>query len=120
RFRLGEAQESVAQGLGDALVQDPAAAFQETLISRVLHQRVLEGVGRRGRFARAEHQFGLVQSRERAYQRGLVAPCHGVEQAVREFAPDRSADLRDLLDRRETIETRYQRVLKGRGNREWR
>ena len=63
-------------------------------------------------------QFGVFQLRQRGLQRRLVAPDHGVEQRIGEFAPDRGADLRDFLDRRQPVEPRHQRILQRRGDRQ--
>jgi hypothetical protein len=49
-------------------------------------------------------------------QNRLVASDHGMHQWIGEFAPDRGADLRDLLHRREAIEPGHQAVLEGRGD----
>ena len=42
----------------------------------------------------------------------------GGEQVPAELAPDRCADLRDLLDRGEAIEPRHQRVAQGQRDRQ--
>jgi len=69
---------------------------------------MLEGVARIGRRARAEQQLRLFELGQCRAQRRLVAAGDGAQQRVGEFAADRSADLRDLLDRRQPVETRRQ------------
>ena len=117
RFSLDDTREFFAQGFGDAPMQDLPPAPQQAFVGRVLHERVLEAVACFGRGSVAKHQLGFLQFRQSACQRGLVAPDHGVQQRVREFACDRGADLCDLLHRHEAIEARHQRILQRRGDR---
>jgi len=64
RLGLDDIREFFAQGFGDAAVQDLPPALQEALVSRVLHQRVLEDVTSVGRIAGAEDEFSrLPESR---------------------------------------------------------
>ena len=51
-------------------------------------------------------------------QLGFGVRGDGGDQFIAELAPDRRADLRDLLDRRETIEPRHQRIAQGERYRE--
>jgi hypothetical protein len=62
----------------------------------------LARIGRRR--ARAEQQLRLFELRQCRAQRRLVAACDRAQQRVREFAPDRGADLlRYLLVRRQPV-----------------
>ena len=89
-------------------MQDLPPAPEQGFVGGVLDQRVLEGVARIGRRARAEQQLRLFELRQCRAQRRLVAAGDRAQQRVGEFAADRGADLRDLLDRRQPIETRRQ------------
>ena len=88
QFRLGlaDASEFFAQGFGDVPMQD-LLRLQQAFIGR-FDERVLEAVARFGGVV-AKHDLKISQLRQRASQRGLVAPDHGVQQRVREFAGDR-------------------------------
>jgi len=109
-FRLGrrDRRELSAQGIGDLPMQDLPAAFEQGFVGGVLDQRVLEGVARIGRCAGAEQQLRLFELCQCRAQRRLVAAGDRAQQRVGEFAADRGADLRDLLDRRQPIQTRRQ------------
>ena len=67
---------------------------------------MLENVGRIRRFAAYEDQLASGKVRKSRVQREAAAWGDGGEQAIREFATYRSADLRDLFDRTEAIKTR--------------
>ena len=109
-FRLGrrDRRELAAQGIGDLPVQDLPPALEQRFVGGVLDQRVLEGVARVGRRAGAEQQLRLFELHQCCAQCRLVAPGDGAQQRVGEFAADRGADLRDLLDRRQPVKARRQ------------
>jgi len=109
-FRLGrgDRRELSAQDIGDLPVEDLPPAPEQGFVGGVLDQRVLEGVARIGRRARAEQQLRLFELRQCRAQRRLAAAGDRAQQRVGEFAADRGADLRDLLDRRQPVETRRQ------------
>ena len=65
-----------------------------------------------------EHQLGFLQLRERGAQGCFVAADDRMQQGIGKLAPDRGADLRDLLDRRKPVEARHQQILQRRGDRE--
>ena len=69
---------------------------------------VFEGVARVGRHARAEQELRLFELHQRRAQRRLATAGDRTQQRVGEFAADRGADLRDLLDRCQPIEARRQ------------
>ena len=81
-------------------------------VGGILNQGVLEAVGRRGRIAAAEHQLGSDQPIQVSAELLLRAVGDRGQELVGELAPDHRTDLRDLLDRRQTVEARHQRVLK--------
>ena len=109
-FRLdrGDRRELAAQGVGDLPVQDLPPAPEQGFVGGVLDQRMLEGVARIGRSAGAEQQLRLFELRQCCAQRRLVAAGDGAQQRVGKFAANCGADLRDLLDRRQPVETRRQ------------
>jgi len=109
-FRLGRRDrgEISAQDIGDLPVQDLPPALEQGFVGGVLDQRVLEGVARIGRCARAEQQLRLFELRQCRTQRWLVAAGDRAQQRVGKFATDRSTNLRNLLGRRQPIETRRQ------------
>src|SRR5262245_21459008 len=56
RLDLGHCLEPIAQGLSNAPVQYLPAAFEQVLVSRLLHQRVLEAVDGFRRIAPADRK----------------------------------------------------------------
>src|SRR5262249_3803354 len=100
RLDLGYCREPIAQGLGNAPVQDLSAALKQVLVGRVLQQRWLEAVDRVRRIAAAKYKLRVLELGERVLQCCLVAPSQRVQQGIRELAPDDGADLADLLHRR--------------------
>ena len=94
-----------------------APASQEAAVGRVLDEGVLEHIGGFRRLAVGVDQIRRGQLRERGIERARRHRRDRGKQTIREFAPDGGADLRDLLDRREPVETRHQRVVQGHRNR---
>src|SRR5262249_8825143 len=103
RLNLGYCLKPVAQGLGNALVQHLAAALEQVLVGRVLHQRVLEAVDGFGRISAAEYEFRLLELGERILERRLVALDQRAQQRIRELAPDGGPDLADLFTLRQAV-----------------
>ena len=64
RLDLGHCREPIAQGLGNASVQDLSAALEQVLVGRVPHQYMLEAVDCFRRIAAAEHELRLLELRE--------------------------------------------------------
>ena len=98
------------QGRGDPGMDQLPRAAQQAGVGRVLHQRVLEDVGRVGRHAAAEDQLGrreLVPGQSSSA--ASSSRRHGGEQVARELAADRRRGLRHLLDRCQAVEPRHQR-----------
>ena len=107
-----------AQHRGNASMRLLAPALQETCIRRVLHQCMLEGVVRTRRCATTEHQFAGYELIESRTQPRLGPQCYGGQQLIAELASDAGSDLCNLLDWREPIEPRHQRVLQRGGHRQ--
>ena len=80
------------------------AGFEQRTVGGVLDQGVLEAVGDIGRGAPAIDQLGRDQLVERRLQLRLGPVGDRGEQPVRELAPERGADLGDLLDGCEAVE----------------
>jgi len=108
RLGGGNRHKFSTQGIGDLPVQDLPPAPEQGFVGRVLDQRVLEGVARIGRRARAEEQLRLFELHQGRAQRRLLAAGNRAQQRVGEFAADRGTDLCHLLDRRQPIKTRRQ------------
>ena len=119
QFGLGldDVGKMLAQRLRDLLMQDLPPALEQAFVGGVADQSVLERVARGRQLAGAEDELRILQLRERGPQRWLVVADDGVQQGIGEFAPNRRADLRDVLNRGEAIEARHQRILQCRGNR---
>ena len=118
RFLVRPFGKTISDDFGDPLVQLLPAALQKRGVGGVLDERVLEDVGRLRRRAAAVDQLGRHELAECVLQWGTLDGRNRFEQAIRELAPDRRADLRGLLDRREAIQARHQGILQRR--REWR
>ncbi len=73
-------------------------AAQQRNIRGVLHQRVLENVGRLGRRAAAINQFGFHELAQGVQQCLSGDRRYRFQQIIGELAPDRRPDLSDLLD----------------------
>src|SRR5260370_37947966 len=52
--------KEIPERLGDPLMQSPPAALEQTLVSYILHQGVLEGINGFGRLLAPEYQVGTV------------------------------------------------------------
>ena len=68
-----DVREALLDHAGDLAVQLLSAALEQQVVSRVLHQRVLEGVDGIGRRATTEGQSRLAQSRQGVVELGLQA-----------------------------------------------
>jgi hypothetical protein len=88
-------------------------------MSRILHQRVLEGIDCVGVCAALEYQLGGDKPSESGLQFVLAKETDCTQQFIRELASDRGADLRDFpCGCPKSIETRRQRGVKRSWNRE--
>ena len=118
--RLGrdDLREPVFEGGGDAGVELLPPAAQQGVISRVLHQRVLEGVLGVGRGAAPVDQLGADQLRQRVVELRRRHPSHRADQLVRELPAERRPDLRHLAHRRQAVEPGQERGLQARRDRQ--
>ena len=78
-------------------VKLPPRSLQERLVRRLLHERVLEGVGRTRRLPAREEDLRLHEPPELVSQRRLSHPHDGRQQGVRELPPQHGRALRHLL-----------------------
>ena len=83
RLDLGHCLEPIAQGLSNAPVQYLPAALEQVLVSRLLHQRVLEAVDGFRRIAAAEDELRVLELGERVLQCRLVALDQRAQQRMR-------------------------------------
>ncbi len=107
-FLAGDVGKAVAYRLGDTTMKHEPAALEQALIGCFLHQRVLEDVGRVRCGTRGHNKTSCLELNECCLERRLVRCRDRVQQRERELTPDRGADLRHVLDRRQPIETRHQ------------
>jgi hypothetical protein len=113
-----ELRELFLHDLRDASMQVLAAGFEERAVGGVLDQRVLETVDDIGRGAPTVDKLSRDQLVEGGLQLRLGPAGDRGQQPMGKLAPERRADLGDLLDRGEAIEAGEQRVVQGRGQRE--
>src|SRR5215471_18558724 len=98
----------------DTGVQFLSPGAQQGAVGSVLHQRMLEQVGRSRRDAAAEQQPGFAEPVEPSPQLAGWALRHQLDQVVAELAANDCADLPDLLgDRPEPVEACNQGGMKG-------
>src|SRR5215813_11447971 len=97
-------------------VQSLPAALEQALIGRIPHQRVLEAIDSIWWLTTSEYKLSMFEFGECVLQYGFVASGQLAHQGIGELPPDRCPDLADLLHRRQAVEPRHQRVLKGIGN----
>src|SRR3569832_3019210 len=81
--------------------------FEQTFISDVADEGVLERVRRVGWLAAPKDEFCQFKSVQRRGQRRSVAADQFVNERVRELTSDGRADLRDFLNGFEPIEPRH-------------
>ncbi len=112
-------RELLDERAGDLGVDALPTAPEQRGVSGVLHQRVLEDVGRVRRRAASLDQLRRDELGEGVLQSAWLSRRDRLQQPIGEFPSDRRPDLRDLLDRSETIQAGHQRVLQRRGNRQW-
>ena len=107
RLTLGDLSELAFQGFGDASVQRAPRLTQQRAVGRVLHQGVLEQVGRMWRHALPEQQTSRNETVKRRINIGFWLAHHRSKQGMRKLAPDCCTDLRHLLGRAEAVEPRH-------------
>ena len=94
-----------------------AAASQQRAVGRILNQCMLEYIGCLRRSTADVDQFRFDQLVQGIVERRPLDRRYRFQQGARELASDGRADLGRLLDRRQPIEARGQRVLQGRRDR---
>ena len=96
---------------GDPRMQLLPGAAQQAGVSRVLDQRVLEGIDCIRRRTSLEYEFGGDEPGERVSQFVLRKAGDGAQQGVGKLASNRRADLRDQPHRRQSVEPRHQGIV---------
>src|SRR5215471_11320505 len=117
---FGSLRKLALQGFRDTGVKRPSRLAQQRAIRCVLHERMLEQVGRMRRHALPEKQAGGNETVERRSQLLLRLAYDRSQQGIRELAPNRSPDLRYLLSRAKAVETGHQRRMQACRDREGR
>jgi hypothetical protein len=87
-----------------AAVQHPPAALEETLVGRVLDQRVLEAVVRLRAGTLGDEEVRVGEPVERGLEGGIVDPAHRAQQRVSEITAQYGANLRDFARVAERVE----------------
>ena len=118
RLTLSDFGELAFEGFHNTGMKRASALAQQRAIGRVLHQGVLEPVGRVRRRAPPEQQARLNETVERRSQLRLRLSRHRSQQGVGELPADRRPDLRNLFGRAEPVEPRHQRRMQGRRDRQ--
>src|SRR5262245_45928281 len=96
------------KGFGDLRMQLLACIAQQTAVSCVLHQRVLEAVDRVGWSSPLEDQLGSDKASKSGVQLVLGKAGHGAKQRVGKLASNRRASLRYQPYRGQTVESGHQ------------
>ncbi len=120
RLGLGQRREAFDEPCSDARMQRLPPAPEHGGVGGVLHQRVLERVGRVRSRSAPGNEAGTGQPLERRVEVDRGHGGHRGDQLVGELPSDCGADLRHVLDRGEAIEARHQRSLQRRWNGEFR
>ena len=111
-LRLGrdEVREGPLDGAGNGGVKLNATALQQPGIGGIAYKGMLETVP----FARqpaSDDQLGMPQCLQGGTEGVLGHARGGGEKVVVEITPDASRDLRHILDRRQAIEARRERIM---------
>ena len=114
RLAFGHRREPLEQHFGDARMQLPPPALEQRDVGGILHQRVLERVGRVRRRSAPGDKAGGRQLLERRVELDRGQDRHRADQLVGELPSDRGADLRHILDRTKPVEASHQRGLQRR------
>ena len=105
-----DVRETGLDHAGDLGMQLLSTNLEQRVVSRVLHQRVLEGVDSIRRRASTEGQSRCTQLHQGVVELSLRHRRDRRDQLIAEFAANRRPDLSDLLHRHEAIQPRHQRV----------
>src|SRR5918994_93884 len=112
RLTLRDLRKSGLKHVGDTGVQGASGLAQQRSVGRILHQSMLKKVSRMRFEAVSEEQAGVGESIERRSKLCLRLACHRHQHRMGEFPTDGRADLRYLLGRAQSVETRHQRSVK--------
>jgi hypothetical protein len=93
-----------------------ARALQQALVGGLLDEGMLEQVGRLRRDATLVEQFGFDEPCQSLLQRRLVQGRHGLQQLIREGAPQTSPQLGHGFDRSQAIQPGHKGVVQRGGN----
>ena len=113
RLGFGEVREGLLDRAGDGGVKLHATALEEPGIGGVADQGVLETVSFGRQFA-GDDQLGMPQCLQGRTQALFGHARGGGEEVVLEITPDARRDLGHLLDRRQAIQSRRQRIMQCR------
>src|ERR1700675_2970318 len=97
RLALGDLRKLPFERVCDTRVEYASRLAQQGAIGRVLHQGMLEQIGRVRRHALAEQQTGPDQTVEFRAEFGLWLAHHGSQQRMRKLTTYRRPDLCPLL-----------------------
>src|SRR5262249_7791267 len=105
RLFLGNLGKLAFYSFGDTGVERTSWLTQKGAIGSVLHQGMLEPVGRVRRHALLEKQTGAIETVERHSQLRFWPAHHGIKQSVGEISANCRTNLSNFLGRAEPIET---------------
>ncbi len=110
-LRTGRFRKALLEHLRDASVILLAGAAQQRGVGCILHERVLELVADVRRQPVPVHELGVDELGEGVVELGPIELRHRHQQLLAETPPDGRRELGDLLDRRQPVEARHERVL---------
>ena len=115
---FGDVGELAFEGFGDAGMKRASRLAQQRAVGRVLHQGVLEQIGRMRRHALPEQQTSRNETVKRRIEFRFWLTHHRSQQRMRELPPDSCPYLRHLLGWTEPVEPRHQRSMQACRNRQ--
>ena len=110
RGRIGQVRRSCFQLARDARVEVLPLRAEETAVSGILHEGVLEDVGRLWLRAAAEDQFSLDELRKGVFELSGIHAGDRCQQIMAELPPDDRADLRHFAEGPQPVEASHQQV----------
>ena len=119
RLRFDRTGEVVLKRFGNPAVELSSRLTQQRPVSRILHESMLEQIGRLRGHSASEKQTGRDETVQRRSQLRLRLTRHRGEQGMRKLAADCRRDLRQLFGRAaKPVEPRHQRGIQARGDRQ--
>ncbi len=122
RLALDKVSKFALEGLGNPGVKRTPRLAKQRAMGRVLHQSMLEQIGRGRRRALAEQQACRNETVERFIELRFRLAHYRSQQRVGKPPPDCGANLRHLLRRAKSVEPRQERRVQARRHlkrREW-